>query len=391
MSNQNLNINDAVELLLEQANKYCEDGEHEIAIDYLDQALEIDKDSAKLWCEKGWNLFLLWHQVFPDSSLSETEASLKKQEIIACFDQAIAIEPDNFLAWYRRGQTQLEILSAVAESLVSLNQAIALQPDDFDSWWDKSFALYQLERYEEAVISYEKTLLIDPMHFGARDEFCRMLWEMERYEAALANYDKLLLVGENQADTLCRKCEVLEKLARYSEALDCCEKALQISPESHEALACKVRFLANLGQVEAALNCYERLIQIDPQSIVVAKVFIDIGYVADALRIFEQSIKNMTDKFWARVYQGDFLYELQDYQQAIASYHQALKSQPDDADTLYNLACCYALQKETKNALDNLEKAIKINPEELIVAAINEPDFAEILHSPQFALLVSQK
>ncbi|BAZ39845.1 tetratricopeptide TPR_2 [Calothrix sp. NIES-4101] len=390
MSNQN--INNEVELLIKQANKYCEDGEHEIAIDYLEQALKIDKNSTKVWCEKGWNLFLLWHQIFPDSSLSETEIIFKQQEIIACFDRAIAIEPNNFLAWYRRGQTQLEIIhDAVEESLVSLDQAIALQPDDFDSWWDKSFALYQLERYEEALISYQKTLLIDPMHFGARDEFCRMLCEMERYEEALANYDKLLLVAENQEDVLCHKCEVLEKLGRNAEALDCCEQALKINPESHDGLACKVRALTKLGQVEAALICYEKLVQIDPQSIVVAQVFIDVYCVADALKIFEQSIKSMTDKFLARIYQAGFLYELQDYNQAAVSYHQALEIQPDDADTLYNLACCYALAKQTKNALDNLEKAIKINPEELIESAINEPDFAEICDLPQFELLVLPK
>ena len=55
--------------------------------------------------------------------------------------------------------------------------------------------------------------------------------------------------------------------------------------------------------------------------------------------------------------------ELQRYSEAISSFDKALEIKPNLQQALLHQACCYALQEKIELAIQNLEKAIQLNPE----------------------------
>lgn len=85
---------------------------------------------------------------------------------------------------------------------------------------------------------------------------------------------------------------------------------------------------------------------------------------------------------------GNNLAGLGRYEEAIASYERAMEIKPNDANTFYNLACCYALQTKIELVLENLNKAINLSPEEYRHMAKSDTDFDGIRHNPRFQELI---
>ena len=74
---------------------------------------------------------------------------------------------------------------------------------------------------------------------------------------------------------------------------------------------------------------------------------------------------------------------------AIESFDQALKINPDYPNAFYNKAACYALQRQVELAVDNLQQAINLNPQ-YQEQAKTDIDFDDIANEPHFQKLVSQ-
>jgi tetratricopeptide (TPR) repeat protein len=78
-----------------------------------------------------------------------------------------------------------------------------------------------------------------------------------------------------------------------------------------------------------------------------------------------------------------------DLEEAIASFDQTLKLNSNKDSALYNQACCYALQGDIVRAIENLQKAIDLNPEKREEAK-SDSDFDRIRQEKQFQLLIEE-
>ncbi|HBK66582.1 MAG TPA: prenyltransferase, partial [Cyanobacteria bacterium UBA11166] len=66
----------------------------------------------------------------------------------------------------------------------------------------------------------------------------------------------------------------------------------------------------------------------------------------------------------------------------------AIQIKPDDPNAFYNKACCYALQGNLELAIDNLQQAITISPDEYREMAKTDSDFDKIREDSRFQDLV---
>ncbi|NET32379.1 MAG: tetratricopeptide repeat protein, partial [Cyanothece sp. SIO1E1] len=90
----------------------------------------------------------------------------RKEEAIASYDQALAIQPDYHQAWYNRG-VALSALGHKEEAITSYDQALVIQPDTHQAWNNRGVALSALGRKEEAIASYDQALAIQPDYHQA--------------------------------------------------------------------------------------------------------------------------------------------------------------------------------------------------------------------------------
>ncbi|WP_217359984.1 tetratricopeptide repeat protein [Anabaena sp. UHCC 0253] len=81
------------------------------------------------------------------------------------------------------------------------------------------------------------------------------------------------------------------------------------------------------------------------------------------------------------------LFNLKQYENAITSFDEALKINQGLQIAWYNKAQCYALIDNVNLAIDNLQKAIELNPEYKNNAK-TDPDFDEIREDERFKQLI---
>ncbi|NET71052.1 MAG: tetratricopeptide repeat protein [Sphaerospermopsis sp. SIO1G2] len=72
----------------------------------------------------------------------------------------------------------------------------------------------------------------------------------------------------------------------------------------------------------------------------------------------------------------------------MASYDQALEFKPDDHQAWYNKACIYALQSKIELAIENLQTAINLHPDEYREMAKTDSDFDGIREDERFQVLI---
>ncbi len=173
--------------LAHQGELFCSKGSYDIALNYFNQAIQIDPSYDWAIAHRGETYRLTGHY----------------QAALADFNQSLSITPTYVWALAHRGVTYRFMGKAYYEwALADLNQAISLQPDYAWAIAYRCRVYDLLRRYEEALVDFDKAIVFDQTLF--KD------WQSER---------GLLL----------------SHCGRYEEAIACCQQAVQINPSDHFA------------------------------------------------------------------------------------------------------------------------------------------------------------
>lgn len=86
--------------------------------------------------------------------------------------------------------------------------------------------------------------------------------------------------------------------------------------------------------------------------------------------------------------QGLGLFHRGEYEKAISYFEDVVLEEPENSESLYNLACCYAMTDQADNALMYLDRAIKLNPHCLDWAR-EDHEFEQVRDNPYFIQIVT--
>lgn len=108
-------------------------------------------------------------------------------EAVACFNRSVYLQPNNYTAWYCRGDA-LANLGLYREALSSFERAIEQQPESHESWVFRAVMLIYLKHYSEALASCDRALELQPEHREAWTFRGVALQRMGHYKQAYASY-----------------------------------------------------------------------------------------------------------------------------------------------------------------------------------------------------------
>ncbi|HLO85154.1 MAG TPA: tetratricopeptide repeat protein [Nostocaceae cyanobacterium] len=331
-------------LFLDVSNRLYELREYEEALVNQEKALSIKNDVPETWSNQAALLINLE----------------RYENAITSCDKALLIQDDYPDAWANRS-TALINLERYEEAIISCDKALAINEEFSDVWFNRGCALTNLERYEEALTSYDKSLAINEDFPYVWFNRGIALMNLERYEEALGSYAKVLAFNSDQNDfpVICfNQGLALMYLRRYDEALVHHNKALNLNENEPDYWSGKALILSLLCLYNEALININEAIKLQPQY----------------------------SLWWAN--QGIILARAGRYQEALASCEKALELKFDDESGHYGKACCHALQGKIELAIENLQKAININPSRCCREAKRNPDFDSIRNDEQFKALV---
>jgi len=348
----------------------------EDALTSFDHALQLEPSSyPEAWSYRG----LLLHQL------------KRAQEALFSFDQAVRLKPDDPSAWYDRGNVLFD-LECYEEASDSFKEVVRLDPDYQENWNNWGASLGNLGHHGEALEILEKNVEIDPDGLESLFNLGCALDGTEQYEKALSIFNKIVTINPDHHLACQQQCSILLKLERYEDALDILEQIVKANPNDPEAWSNRGAVLGRLERYEDALYSYSQVEQITPghprTSLNQGFTLFQLERHGEAIISFDIALRINPHDYETWYYRGVALGNLKRHEEAITSYGHSLELNWDNPDAFYNQACCYALVGNAKLAVESLQRAIQLAPDECYEMAIVDIDFDTIRSTPQFQALM---
>jgi tetratricopeptide (TPR) repeat protein len=258
---------------------------------------------------------------------------------LACFDRAIAVDPDHAEAHFRRGNV-LRQTRRYGAALASYDRAIGIRPDYAEAYSSRGNVLRALGRSEAALASYDRAIAIKPDYADCYFNRGLLFKELARWDEAVASYDRVIALRGGHAEAYANRGIVFHELGQLDAALASYNQAIEVNGNYAAAYVNRGIVLQELRQLDAALASYDRAIALRPD---IAEAYSnrgivlkELGRLEEALASFERAIAIKADFAEAYSNRGNVLQELQRLEAALASFNQSLAIRPDYAEAHYN-------------------------------------------------------
>jgi tetratricopeptide (TPR) repeat protein len=204
------------------------------ALDVIDKAIQLRREDAALWCQRG-DIFI---------QLARFDQALSS------FQQALKLNPRHQNALYKSG-VLLHKLGQNEDALARLDLSERLLPDHAPTLRTRAWVLYCLKRFEESADDGGRAHQLDPGNAEICNNLGLALRRLRRNEEALSWFDKAIDIQPRFADAFDNKLVALFHLHRFDElfALSARMKSLGLSNEVTEWNVSLARLLT--GNFEA--------------------------------------------------------------------------------------------------------------------------------------------
>ncbi len=239
------------------------------------------------------------------------------------------------------------------------------------------FHQFRQKGFEYARQMFAKAIEIDPgyarAYAGIADCHALLYSYWDSSEENLKKADefsqKALQLAREVAETRVSRGMALMLQSQFAEAQQEFETAIQYDPSLFEAYYFYGRARLAEGKLEAATELFERAAQLRPddyQSVChLGGIYDGLGHKEEALaadrravEIAEKHLSLHPDDARALYLTAVSLCRLGDTDRSLDWAGRALAMDPNEPVTLYNVGCVYALQGESEQAVDCLQRAV---------------------------------
>jgi tetratricopeptide (TPR) repeat protein len=168
------------------------------AVQYFDQAVAVEPNNSRPYCNRGLAL----------KELGQLDAALSS------FDQAIALNRDDAVAWYSRGNLYKE-RGVADQALACYERALAINPDFAQAHFNRGVLLQQTQQLDVALASYERAVAINPDYAEAYANRGLVLYALNRIDDALLSFDRAIAIKPDYAEVYVNRASVLRTNKRF--------------------------------------------------------------------------------------------------------------------------------------------------------------------------------
>jgi tetratricopeptide (TPR) repeat protein len=222
-------------------------GHHDVAVDLIERAIEIDATIALYQSNLGNALRALGR---PDRAT-------------ACYRRAIVLRP-RYVEAYNNLAATLREHDQPDEAVTWLRKAIALKPDFPEVHNNLGNLFVDLGQPDKAIACYRRAVALRPDYAEAHNNLGAGLKELGALEAAVVSYRTSLALQPTIAETHNNLGIVLQRLGRLDEAVACCREAITLKPDLREAYDTLAATLADQGKLDEAAACYRQALALRP-------------------------------------------------------------------------------------------------------------------------------
>ncbi|MHC4941057.1 MAG: protein kinase domain-containing protein [Planctomycetota bacterium] len=239
---------------------------------------------------------------------------------------------------------------------------------------------HQMRRkgFDYARDMFARAIALDPTYakaYAGLADCCSLLygyWEpnKENLKEAEAASRKALQLAPELAEAHVARAVALSLNKRFDEGEAEFKTALRLDPECFEAYYFYARACLTSGKLEQAVELFERAAELRPEDyqspLLMGAVYEGLGRKREAeaaarrgLAVAEKHLELHPDDARALCLGAGALCQLGERARCLDWADRALKIDPDEPITLYNIGCMHALLGRVEDALDCLENAVE--------------------------------
>ncbi|MEM8722384.1 MAG: tetratricopeptide repeat-containing serine protease family protein [Cyanobacteria bacterium P01_G01_bin.39] len=246
-------------------------------------------------------------------------------------------------------------------AIVEFNQALAINPNDFDALSGRGQAYFSLRDFDAAEQDFAAVLQRNSnnaISFVYRGNAYLGLGEQDK---AIADFNEAIRIDPNLATAYSNRGLSYHYLEEYQRAITDFNEAIRIDSNLATAYSNRGFSYNNLGEYSRALATLNQAIRIDPD-LAIAWNNRGLSYRGfreynKAITDFDQAIRLDPDFAEAYNNRGGTYDDLGEYQRAINDYNEAIRLNPEYASPYYNRGNTYDSLGENNKAINDFQQA----------------------------------
>lgn len=280
------------ESLFIEGLRFYENDDFRLALANFNQVLKIDPNHYKSWYYKGavlteyekYEQAIESYQRFLDitsslDGLNKDEEMLYKallqcgrnyalvnnhEEAIDKFNDAIEVTSNDEEVWLARGRS-FYVQRNFVEATNSYEEALSLSHDNYICWHYKGELAYQMNSFEYAIFCWKKVLNLNPIDHYLLIEEGNLLLAIGEYEVALECFERALESSSIDYEALLKKGICLMKLRqRHLDITNAFRGCLKLEPENPLGWYWEGEWLFSLAMYSQAIPSFDKAINLSP-------------------------------------------------------------------------------------------------------------------------------
>ncbi len=191
------------------------------------------------------------------------EADRRPVEAVACFRQALEIEPGEAEGHFLLGNALLA-QSKWPEAETAYRRCVDFRPEHVPALVNLGFVLGEQDRLDDAKEIYERALALRPEQPEIPHNLANVFREQGHLDRALVLYDDALRLRPDYSKALVNRGVALVAMNRLDEAIRDLEQGAQLQPDLPEAHTSLGAALSVKQRFDEAFARYERALELSP-------------------------------------------------------------------------------------------------------------------------------
>jgi tetratricopeptide (TPR) repeat protein len=285
---------------------------------------------------------------------------------LAQYDKAVEIDPESSNALLSRGSANL-LLQRDKKATEDFEAALERE-DNQDRKKEilrkLADAAFSQRDWERAETYYDQLIALDRRNEYLRMEYAQVLVKYKRYDKALDQYKELLkLAGgdtKERATTLRDTGDVYERMGEPEQAVETYRKAMKLMREGHwlhnELRQRVVDAYRGMDKLDELAKEYEKKWRYPDydQSMILAKIYDEIGQEDKALKYYERAIAKNRRKVDPRLKVISILQRRGEDKKVVAAYKSLIGVAPKQHNFQFDLVQLYFRMGDRKKAESQL-------------------------------------
>lgn len=220
----------------------------------------------------------------------------------------------------------------------------------------------------EAVDAYKKALQKEPENATAHRNLGIVLVKAGDFPGAIAHLERSMASFEDNYEANYYLGEAYRATDKYGEAIFRYKSALKIQKDEPKALKSLAWSYYKIRYYSEALLMTQKLTAITPNDdqvpIILARIYLKLKREKDALALLHRGAEKApaASKPYYQSVEAEIQYAMGASSDALATYRQALKTQPMLAGALLGAGRILLETGKTAEAIDHLERAVRVKP-----------------------------